>query len=162
MSQQGLDGGHAVCILVLVALRMGTRFYAESNAGVDPDFMITMTDVLLALGLGFIGCQRLEMGLRAQALLTEARAGNHDGRPRGPGSRARPPAKLISGMRQRHLRNREAIVEVLRGVLPKRGMVLSGERIGRACHPFRADLPGAGLAAERPRSGRAKIDCGLD
>jgi hypothetical protein len=62
-------------ILVLVALRMGTRFYAESNVGVDPDFMITMTDVLLALGLGFIGCQRLEMGMRARTLLAEARAG---------------------------------------------------------------------------------------
>jgi CDP-diglyceride synthetase len=73
LSQQGSVAA-MLFILVLVALRMGTRFYAESNSGIDPTAMISLTDVLLAFGFGFIGAQRLEMGLRAKALLEQARA----------------------------------------------------------------------------------------
>jgi uncharacterized membrane protein YfcA len=73
LSQQGSVSA-MLFILVLVALRMGTRFYAESNGGIDPTAMIALTDLLLAFGFGFIGAQRLEMGLRAKVLLEQARA----------------------------------------------------------------------------------------
>ena len=48
----------------------------EREGGADPAIAITISDVLLAFGLGFIGTQRVEMGLRAKRLLVRAKAGS--------------------------------------------------------------------------------------
>jgi len=61
-------------ILALVILRFTARAFMGSSADIDPTVMFATTDVLLAFGFGFIGAQRLEMGMRARELLAEARA----------------------------------------------------------------------------------------
>ncbi len=62
-------------ILVVVGMRFAARSLAASEAGGNPAVMISVTDVLLAFGLGFIGAQRIEMGLRAKMLLAKAKSG---------------------------------------------------------------------------------------
>ncbi|MBO9574800.1 MAG: DUF1453 family protein [Sphingobium sp.] len=74
LSQQG-SWAAMLIIFVLVAVRYAARFYMTEGEGVDPDVLVSITDVLLAFGLGFIGAQRLEMGLRARALLAKAKGG---------------------------------------------------------------------------------------
>ena len=64
-------------LLVLVAVKMATR--AEGRA-LHLDVAL-LTDVLAALAWGMIACQRLEMFLRAQRLLTAARAARPAARP---------------------------------------------------------------------------------
>ncbi|MBO9580950.1 MAG: DUF1453 family protein [Sphingobium sp.] len=61
-------------IVALVILRFAARAFMGDGANVDPTVMFATTDVLLAFGFGFIGAQRLEMGMRARELLAEARA----------------------------------------------------------------------------------------
>jgi Na+-driven multidrug efflux pump len=61
-------------IVVLVALRFTARAYMGDGSNIDPAVMFATTDVLLAFGFGFIGAQRLEMGMRARELLGQARA----------------------------------------------------------------------------------------
>ena len=60
-------------IVAIVALRMASRSAADY---ISPGRFGVMaaTDILMALALGFIAAQRLEMFLRAKALLAEARA----------------------------------------------------------------------------------------
>jgi len=60
-------------IVALVILRFAARAFMGNDADIDPTVMFATTDVLLAFGLGFIGAQRLEMGMRARELLAEAR-----------------------------------------------------------------------------------------
>lgn len=74
LSQQGSLAAMLV-ILVLVGVRFAARFYMEQGAGSDPAVVISVTDVLLAFGLGFIAAQRLEMGMRARELLARAKGG---------------------------------------------------------------------------------------
>lgn len=61
-------------IVGLVILRFTARAFMGNGSDVDPTVMFATTDVLLAFGFGFIGAQRLEMGMRARELLAEARA----------------------------------------------------------------------------------------
>lgn len=61
-------------IVVLVILRFTARAYMGEESKVDPAVMLATTDVLFAFGFGFIGAQRLEMGMRARELLAETRA----------------------------------------------------------------------------------------
>lgn len=60
-------------IVAIVALRMASRSAADY---ISPGRFGVMaaTDILMALALGFIAAQRLEMFVRAKALLAEARA----------------------------------------------------------------------------------------
>jgi uncharacterized membrane protein len=58
-----------IFIFLLVAVRYAARSLAIDIEGNDPESVVAATDVLLALGLGFIAAQRLEMGLRARALI---------------------------------------------------------------------------------------------
>ncbi len=60
-------------IVALIAIRFAGRSLAIANGGDSPDGVFAVTDILLAFALGFLATQRLEMGLRARALLTEAR-----------------------------------------------------------------------------------------
>jgi len=60
-------------IFALVAIRMVGRSLALSDGGDSPDAVFAVTDILLAFALGFLATQRLEMGLRARALLADAR-----------------------------------------------------------------------------------------
>lgn len=60
-------------IFALVAIRLVARSLAMSNGGESPDAIFAVTDILLAFALGFLAAQRLEMGLRARALLEQAR-----------------------------------------------------------------------------------------
>lgn len=60
-----------VFILVIVVLRQATK--AEGAAFLHLD-AAAMTDMLLALAFGLVTAQRVEMGLRARAMLRAARA----------------------------------------------------------------------------------------
>ncbi len=46
---------------------------ALANGGASTDANFAVTDILLTFALGFIATPRLEMGLRARALLVETR-----------------------------------------------------------------------------------------
>ena len=72
VSQQGSMAA-MLFIVALVGLRLIARSFATSGSNVDPAIMFSITDVLLALGFGFITAQRVEMGTRAKALLAEAK-----------------------------------------------------------------------------------------
>jgi hypothetical protein len=62
-----------ILILALIAIRSGARNAdALGIPGVHVDVM-AMTDVLIALALGLLTAQRIEMFLRARRLLAEAR-----------------------------------------------------------------------------------------
>jgi len=73
VSQQGSRAA-MLFILVLVGIRYAARIGAEQMSGGGVQGAYVATDILLALGLGFIVTQRLEMGLRARRLLAAARA----------------------------------------------------------------------------------------
>ncbi|WP_448663618.1 CcdC protein domain-containing protein [Sphingomonas sp. CJ20] len=61
-------------IVVLILVRMGAREAATlGGASLHIDVML-VTDVLVALALGLLSAQRLEMYLRARRLLEQARA----------------------------------------------------------------------------------------
>jgi hypothetical protein len=60
-------------IVALIAVRYAGRSMAMANGGESPDAIFAVTDILLAFALGFLTMQRLEMGLRARALLAAAR-----------------------------------------------------------------------------------------
>jgi hypothetical protein len=60
-------------ILVIVVLRIGSHSVAEYISPGQFGVMAA-TDILMALAIGFIAAQRLEMFLRAKTLLAEARA----------------------------------------------------------------------------------------
>jgi len=60
-------------ILALVAVRFVGRSLALANGGSSPDAIFALTDILMAFALGFLAMQRLEMGLRARALLAQVR-----------------------------------------------------------------------------------------
>jgi hypothetical protein len=60
-------------IVALIAVRYAGRSMALANGGDSPDAIFAVTDILLAFALGFLTMQRLEMGLRARALLAVAR-----------------------------------------------------------------------------------------
>lgn len=72
VSQQGSLAA-MVFIFVLVGLRFIGRSMAMETASRSPEVMIAVTDVLLAFGLGFVTAQRVEMGLRARAMLDAVR-----------------------------------------------------------------------------------------
>lgn len=76
VSQQGSQAA-MLFLLVIVAVRYAARLMAiETGAGGGgPQGAFAATDILLALALGFITTQRIEMGLRARRLLAQARAG---------------------------------------------------------------------------------------
>ena len=59
-------------IVVLVLVRNGAGVLARDH--ILPFDIMTITDVLMALGLGMFTVQRIEMFLRARRLLGEARA----------------------------------------------------------------------------------------
>jgi branched-subunit amino acid transport protein AzlD len=63
-----------VLILAIMVLRQGVRSYATANAGVLHVSVVDVTDAFLLLAVGVVCAQRLEMALRANRLLTEARA----------------------------------------------------------------------------------------
>lgn len=75
LTQQG-SAAAMFFILALVALRYAGRSMMQTTMGNSPLVMIAASDVLLAFGLGFVAAQRLEMGLRARALLNDARNGS--------------------------------------------------------------------------------------
>jgi hypothetical protein len=70
--QQGSTAA-MIFIFVLVALRFVTRQYAVEVGGDDPEAVLAATDVLLAFGFGFLTVQRVEMSLRAKALIAAAK-----------------------------------------------------------------------------------------
>lgn len=72
VSQQGSMAA-MIFIFVLVGARFAVRSMIGSGADIDPALMLSVTDVLLALGLGFVTGQAVEMGLRARALLAQAK-----------------------------------------------------------------------------------------
>lgn len=74
LSQQGSRLAVAFIALLIVA-RFAARSYLMSGGGSDPAVIMSMTDVLLAFGLGFVAAQRLEMGMRAREMLAEIRGG---------------------------------------------------------------------------------------
>jgi hypothetical protein len=63
-----------VLILAIMVLRQGVRGYAAANAGALHVSLVDITDAFLLLAVGVVCAQRLEMALRANRLLTEARA----------------------------------------------------------------------------------------
>jgi hypothetical protein len=63
-----------VFILALVLLRMGMRTLAFQEAGALKLDLRLITDLFAVFAVGLIGLQRLEMWLRGQRLLSEARA----------------------------------------------------------------------------------------
>jgi hypothetical protein len=63
-----------VLILAIMVIRQGVRSYATANAGALHVSVIDVTDAFLLLAVGVVCAQRLEMALRANRLLTEARA----------------------------------------------------------------------------------------
>lgn len=71
VSQQGSVLAMAV-IVVLVVVRIAARNVMASTSGNDPAFILAMTDALLALGLGFVAAQSLEIWMRARELLAAA------------------------------------------------------------------------------------------
>lgn len=62
-------------IVVLIAARFGARYVAMRNGAQGADAIFAITDILMAFALGFLAMQRVEMGLRANALLAQARNG---------------------------------------------------------------------------------------
>lgn len=75
VSQQGSVAA-MMFIVVLIGVRFVARAMAGSGSDMDPDLMFSVTDVLLALGFGFIAAQRLEMSQRARELLAQAKGRN--------------------------------------------------------------------------------------
>lgn len=71
LSQRGSPAA-MVMLMVIVAARSGARSLARPGNALHLD-MVAMTDVLLALALGLIVATRLEMYLRARAMLDAAR-----------------------------------------------------------------------------------------
>lgn len=63
-----------IFIVALIAVRAASRSMAAQMAGPGPGGLMAATDVLMALALGFIAFQRIEVGLRARRMLAEARA----------------------------------------------------------------------------------------
>lgn len=63
-----------VLIVVLVAVRFGLRSYIRDNASTLHLSLAVAGDVFIALALGLVVVQRVEMGLRAVKLLNQARA----------------------------------------------------------------------------------------
>jgi hypothetical protein len=63
-----------VLILAIMVIRQGVRGYATANAGALHVSVVEVTDAFLLLAVGLVCAQRLEMALRANRLLTEARA----------------------------------------------------------------------------------------
>jgi len=61
-------------ILGIFALRSGLSSFARANASAFHATAQDVTDALLLLAVGLVCAQRLEMALRANRLLTEARA----------------------------------------------------------------------------------------
>jgi hypothetical protein len=61
-------------VLAIMLIRQGVRSYATANAGALHVSVIDVTDAFLLLAVGLVCAQRLEMALRANRLLTEARA----------------------------------------------------------------------------------------
>jgi hypothetical protein len=61
-------------ILALFALRYGIRYYATQNAGALHVSVNVVADAALAMTVGLVCAQRLEIVLRATRLLNEARA----------------------------------------------------------------------------------------
>jgi hypothetical protein len=61
-------------ILAIMLIRQGVRSYATANASALHVSVIDVTDAFLLLAVGVVCAQRLEMALRANRLLTEARA----------------------------------------------------------------------------------------
>jgi hypothetical protein len=72
VSQQGTTAA-MIFILLLVGLRYAARAYGAAFGGNDPAAVVAATDLLLALGLGFVVAQRIEMGLRARRLIAAAK-----------------------------------------------------------------------------------------
>lgn len=58
----------------LFLVRFGLRYEAQTNPGVIPGGAGLVTEALLVLAIGMMATQRLEMWLRCQRLLAEARA----------------------------------------------------------------------------------------
>ena len=73
VSQQGSVAA-MMFIFVLVGLRLIGRQMALTTMSESPETMVAASDVLLAFGFGFVTAQRIEMGLRARALLETARS----------------------------------------------------------------------------------------
>jgi len=63
-----------ILILAIFAIRMGVRSYATQNAGALHVSVTDITDAFLLLAVGLVCAQRLEIALRANRLLAEARA----------------------------------------------------------------------------------------
>lgn len=61
-------------ILAVFAIRYGIRMYAADNAGALGQYGPPLADALLAMSVGLVCAQRLEIFLRASRLLREARA----------------------------------------------------------------------------------------
>ncbi|QNA84750.1 DUF1453 family protein [Sphingomonas sp. So64.6b] len=61
-------------IVVLILVRFGARELAQMNGAVSHLNALVVTDVLIAMALGLLTAQRVEMYLRAKRLLQAARA----------------------------------------------------------------------------------------
>jgi hypothetical protein len=61
-------------ILAIFGLRMGVRTLAAQNASALHVSVVDITDAFLLLAVGLVCAQRLEMALRANRLLLEARS----------------------------------------------------------------------------------------
>ena len=73
----GQSGTTAVMlvVLVLLGLRYAARFHASLFSGVDPALVISIADVLLSLGLGFVVAQCVELIQRSLALRGKTKGG---------------------------------------------------------------------------------------
>jgi hypothetical protein len=65
-------------ILAIFAIRYGLRAYAAQNADSLHLSVTVITDAALLISAGLVCAQRLEIALRANRLLTEARASSHE------------------------------------------------------------------------------------
>ena len=70
---QRASPGAFLFIIALIAIRSGARYYLQGSGGWLHLNTLTLTDMLLAMALGLLSMQRLEMVLRARRMLDHAR-----------------------------------------------------------------------------------------
>lgn len=74
---QQASPGAMILLIVIIAIRFAARYYlqGQSTPGKFDQHTLIVTDALLCFAVGLIAMTRVEMGLRARALLAERSAG---------------------------------------------------------------------------------------